>query len=612
MFDWIDAFSNIHPLLPPIVRFGISVLIIIAALIPVSVIALILESAARNPFERLLSYLKTTGAGLYSSISIEVDRCAAIVDSFISNNRVSYGFNPSFKDTETAKAQKAIDDIEEHGRSFPDIIASRQAFQKDRYEDFEDRLNQIEAMRAEVPNLEIPDVRILEKDQEERTKGATKLFVFLPLSILTIIINTYLLNMFFSELLQDVERISKTLGLYVSHLISFMFSAVEIGIGAAIAFSGSDEENERTNHLLLTFLGWLVLVLLIFVEFAIYFLLSHGSGMVDILAGDMSLAELLLRGWMGIFGPIIVISLFMFGHWTAKGYLQFRSLSNLLKLKKEFDIAHEKSTAIDVALNSYNENLTSSLQELREHREITRTAPDSPLPEATFLEDLGSKISAARELLDHFSKIDSPETTTVVTELDQSAVKKIFYQMIFYAGLLLAAIIAATFVMVPLLNKHPEIQSLPQYAIVCIPILGVLAMAGIGYLWSMQFVMQIGNDITAHPRSIFIRVILALTTLSMLALAIYIGGVFPTPPTYASLIIIIMSMGTALWIGPFLLIVIDAMITVARLIGRYAILVVRWITAVVLTATFYLMTWIQALLEILAFPGRRLYQLIAG
>ena len=172
------------------------------------------------------------------------------------------------------------------------------------------------------------------------------------------------------------------------------------------------------------------------------------------------------------------------------------------------------------------------------------------------------------------------------------------------------SITASTFVMVPLLEQHPGIRDLPRVAIICIPIFGLLSIAGIGYLWSMQFVMQIGNDIIAHPRSIFIRTALGLSAAVLFSLVVYIAGIFPTPPSYVSLFTICLSMGIAMWTGTSLRIVLDAVVALIRMLWRVILITVRWLTATITLVVFYLVRTIQSLLQILGFPGRRLYEII--
>jgi hypothetical protein len=607
--QWIETFSAINPYLPGVIKFGVGALVMLGVLIPVSIVATVLDSASKVAITQLLSYLKTLSSRLYDGIASHVVFCAEILNKFIADNSVKYGFNPDLANAEVAKAQGVIDNIEEHGRSFPGIIESRLSPISDRYADFEDRLQEIEGMKLEPMNLDIPDVEILDQDINDRSKGLTNLFIFVPLAAFMLIINTFLLHLFFDNMGIDVTII-RLIRINLSHVLAFIFSSIELGVGAYVAFAEFKKPKLDDRIDVYKSMAWMVFIILAMIEGFIYLQLSLSLSPEQIWLSKKPVFQLLFEGWMLLFGPLIVTALFLFGHKVTEGYLLFRSVINVKRLKRELDDAHNKSIATNKAIINYNSQLKEVIQKLKDYRIALRESPDTILPESEFLSDLETRVSNAREVLESFSSIREGSQATIVTEVNQEEVRKVFYQMVFYAILMAISVAASTFVMVPLLEEYPELKKLPRFAIICIPIFGQLAVAAIGYLWSNQFTMQVGNDIIAHQSSTFIRMALGLSAGVLLTLVVYITGISPKPPAYESLLIICGSMAIAMWIGPSLRVVLAAVVALTRLLWRAILIVLRWITASIALAIFYLVTWVQSLLQFLAFPGRRFYEMI--
>ena len=82
--------------------------------------------------------------------------------------------------------------------------------------------------------------------------------------------------------------------------------------------------------------------------------------------------------------------------------------------------------AVDGAIKSYNGELTLSVQALQDYRSLSQTAPETQPPESDFLSELKSHVANAREVLNSFSALNEVSQTTIVTEVNQEEVKKVF------------------------------------------------------------------------------------------------------------------------------------------------------------------------------------------
>ena len=90
-----------------------------------------------------------------------------------------------------------------------------------------------------LKNIDIPELE-LDKGQVIRKKSAlSSLFLFIPLLIAVVLVNTSLLNTFFDELMGGREIFDN---LPYSIVIALMFTFIELGAGVAIGFQEREKE----------------------------------------------------------------------------------------------------------------------------------------------------------------------------------------------------------------------------------------------------------------------------------------------------------------------------------------------------------------------------------
>ncbi len=225
-------------------------------------------------------------------------------------------------------------------------------------------------------DVEVPALQLNDQDHDRRRQGSTSLFVYSPLLIAVIILNTFLLSLFFNEILPEEYPLGFGIPIKLSHIIAFMFTAIEVGIGI---FFGTSEYNSTKSSAVMTVtktFGWTILLMLAMVEFLIYLFLSLAeAGGLVIAFETLTTTEIIVQGWMALFGPIIVMALFIFGHQVSHALLQVRHTDSLHKLQKNLDITDSRLDGIAERVDSLATRITelkeAELAELRFHNPST-------------------------------------------------------------------------------------------------------------------------------------------------------------------------------------------------------------------------------------------------
>ena len=233
----------------------------------------------------------------------------------------------------------------------------------EKVEELTNQISTLEGMIDLHASTTVPELDMSEADYDRRKEGASSLIIFIPLLVFVVILNTYLLNMFFSEILNpNIYLFGFGIPIQLSHVVAFMFTAIEVGIGVYFASAEYHQEKNTTVTSVIRIFGWLVLAMLIFVEFFIYLKLSifNATSMELFEAwSDLPTAEFVIGGWMAIFGPIIVMSLFIFGHQGTTAYMKVMHTDALNNLKKSLDDSDKKLNDLSNLVERIQENLKS-------------------------------------------------------------------------------------------------------------------------------------------------------------------------------------------------------------------------------------------------------------
>jgi hypothetical protein len=236
-------------------------------------------------------------------------------------------------------------------------------------------------------DVEVPALQLNDQDHDRRRQGSTTLIIFAPLLIFVIILNTYLLSMFFRELLgvNDTSPLGFGVPIKLSHIISFMFTSIEVGIGIYFGTTEYNPPKSSSVTAVTKTFGWTILVMLALVEFTIYLMLSFGIGPAELggILADYSGIDLMAEGWMALFGPVIVMALFIFGHQVCYAFLQVRHTDSLHRLQQNLDTTDDRLESIAKRVDSLAIRITelkeAELAELRFHNPSTEQLSEKEL-----------------------------------------------------------------------------------------------------------------------------------------------------------------------------------------------------------------------------------------
>ena len=178
-----------------------------------------------------------------------------------------------------------------------------------------------------LKNIQVPSMRIERNVDQIKREGFIKFMIFVPVGFLLIILNTFLLEKFFT--IFTSEYIMYSLGIKYSHLIALFYSIAELALGVGFVFS---KNNRSFQVMILIFIACLA-----FLEVYIYLYL--GLQFAGFEFSDMATLrgwEILEASWMSPFGLAISGVLFIAGHFVTDGILEYRRGQDLEIFKNEF------------------------------------------------------------------------------------------------------------------------------------------------------------------------------------------------------------------------------------------------------------------------------------
>ena len=605
--EWFSPLTDIHPYLPSILKYSVGIVIFLFALVPVTIFAAIANYSSHHLVLKVSNYIHEQSQNLFARAVILKEKFSQLLSVFAENNQIRYKFEGERFQINDQKAEKIIEEIEEGARAFPEIFENRVSNGSEPYSELLGRVDEFESINQESKvNVNIPDItdESLEEDQLNRRNGITTLLLFVPLSVTTIVLNTYLLNMFFAELLPG-DRISKTLGIYISHIIAFMFSAIEFGMGFLIGKSEAEKGSRRQDYNVKFILAVSVIVFLTIIEFIIYLKLSLNYAGVDI-DKVSSIFTLLDAGWMSLFGPVIVWGLFLFGHQTTIGYLQYRQGGFWKRFKKELDGAHGKSEVSNKNIAAYNSTVKDALVNLGDLLAKTRDAPKEKPPESKFIENFNKVIENARLAIAELkSAVDTAKISQTV-HVEPSEARKYFYQMLFLGFLSILNIYVLIVVQVPLFEGIAAWGGMSETTIYIISALEISALIFAGSIWFQTAEVEIDGEIAISKRSLLTRITLLLLLLGLLGLATYVC-LNQAEPAYGALAINILCMALAVLIGTVIRPVLDALLTFLRQVLALLELIAIWLSAMILLVLYYSINLLNGIIQVFAYPSQKIF-----
>ena len=388
MFDKLIIFANeagvISEWLPPLIKVGVMALIGMLALVPIMLVAWVVRWTSATSVIRATTKI-ARGIDLLSQQSSEFWRKAseasehlASEKSYISLEKVEHHSRPPGLEQLDASIESLRNQLE----AAPKIAANSELEKQVTLETLSSAVQDLAKARDLVRTPRIPKVSSDDATAKLKKREAfTALIVFTPLTIVAITINTALLDVFFADIFGRKE----VLGVPYSIIISFVFSVIEAGVGIVLGFLATRDRNSQ-DSILTTAICWTVIVSLVLIEAALYFLV--GTQVI----GDLELEEaslMIARGeivnlfvtgaWFTLIGPAIVLSLYLFGHKLAEAYFKFTRFTSFEQFRKAMDQGYETSQRFLGDVKDGESTIEDILQRL-EDCDFALNANESELP----------------------------------------------------------------------------------------------------------------------------------------------------------------------------------------------------------------------------------------
>ena len=367
-------FQDLIPVAQYVLMVSLGFLLILAVLVPVTLLCavlctylpgLVLYDFSDTSFEKRLQSLIRRIKRKYK-VAVSYYLKETVPTSSISSSIVHTLGLEQFNALKSSleESQLSIGQFLRANKKESSLPDTNSPYGAEKVEELTNQISTLEGMIDLHASTTVPELDMSEADYDRRKEGTSSLVIFVPLLLFVIVLNTYLLSMFFGDLLASVNEFlfGFNIPIQLSHVVAFMFTAIEVGIGVYFASVEYHQEKKSTVTSVIRIFAWVVLAMLIFVEFFIYLQLSVysslGENLVDSYFGYSSI-EFFIAGWMSIFGPIIVMSLFIFGHQGTTAYMKVMHTDALNNLKKSLDDSDKKLNELSSLVERIQENLKS-------------------------------------------------------------------------------------------------------------------------------------------------------------------------------------------------------------------------------------------------------------
>lgn len=440
-----------------------------------------------------------------------------------------------------------------------------------------------------LTNIQVPSMRIERNVNEVKREGLIKFMIFIPVGFFLIVLNTFLLEKFFT--IFTSEYIIYSLGIKYSHLIALFYSIAELALGVGFVFS---KDNRSFKVMILIFIACLA-----FLEVYIYLYL--GLQFAGFEFADMERLEgweILEASWMSPFGLAISGVLFIAGHFVTDGILEYRRGQDLIIFKNELDTLHQKATDIDQFFSNTNE-ITSKLPQ--DFQELSEASAQQLIDSERQIIDTDDKLDVIRNRLSElFRQIESVRLNPFTQVSEIEAKRLVLVHGFFGCMIILISFFFLTF------------QTGTLSSIISLTQIGLLL--GASYLLSQSLVIvssETNNEVVSNPKSPLLMAFCYITIGTIIGFIIY-SNVTSEAINWLSIAASLFCVAGCIWLGRHLKEILS--ISVAAVKSTYLIslslanLLISW-TLAILRGISYL---IESILSLCTFPARKFNGQIFG
>lgn len=440
-----------------------------------------------------------------------------------------------------------------------------------------------------LTNIQVPSMRIERNVDQIKREGFIKFMIFVPVGFLLIILNTFLLEKFFT--IFTSEYIMYSLGIKYSHLIALFYSIAELALGVGFVFS---KDNRAFKVMILIFIACLS-----FLEVYIYLYLGlqfAGFEFADM--GGLQGWEILEASWFSPFGLAISGVLFIAGHFVTDGILEYRRGQDLEIFKTELDTLHQKASDIDQFFANTNEVATNLPQNFTDLREASA---QQLVDSEALVADSEDKLSKLRERLSEvFTQIEKVRLNPFTQVSEIEAKRLMLIHGFFGCMIILISFFFLTF------------QTGSSSSIVSLTLIGLLL--GASYLLSQSLVIvssETTNEVVLNPKSPLLATFCYITIATIIGFILY-SNMTSEVINWLSITASMFCVAGCIWLGRHLKEVLS--IFIAAIQSFYFIILsvvnmaISWILAFLRGVSYI----IESILSLFTFPARKFNGQILG
>ncbi len=443
----IELLSNIHPSLVFVAKASIYLIIALVAFIPLSLVLWLTSIALNKTIGNLIFTFNKTSEYLFNRARFTTENAKKQLEKFYNNYSTMINYDkPSYKFS-THPVQKQIDQLQTELQQAPDLLRDKNEEKVGLIKNLNNFLSQLS---KKVKNLEMPSVPELDLDKSTeigKKDAKSRLFLFIPLLIAVMLVNSFLLNTFFDELLDGREI--DIIDLPYSIFIAVMFTMIEAGIGVVFAFFKRPERtsDELSDKTIIFAFGWFVIIGLACIEFILYLLV--GTSEIDfdevrdaLISGQWVEVFLLWGGWMSVLGPCIVFALYIFGHQVSTAYFLYTKHSDLERFKKDLDDRYNTIQGTDKSFNDIKDNTKALLVDIKKAN-VSIEADDEKSFKTkveSFLAAIKSQIKNLKDATNNAENIEIPPPEIEAVKMNKHETKSLLNKNVFYLALIISCL----------------------------------------------------------------------------------------------------------------------------------------------------------------------------
>ena len=449
ILDHIDSLSALSPFLPPVLKASLIVLICLVAYLPLSLLAWVLSKSFRQAILSLEDALeKLSKKALKLSVRFKL-RASSQINRYYESNTAFISFEDVRYQFSGHSVQEALNALSETLQNASIISVDREAKKSELIAKVNQNLENLSGGVNPLKNLDIPELELDEGQVQRKKSALSSLWLFVPLLVAVVIVNTSLLNTFFDDLLAGREILNFV---PYSLVIAAMFTFIELGAGVAMGFQEREKEGSYSSgNYILSIFCWFIIAGLAMVEAFLYLLVGTSetyeeySDMQDALIVGQYFEIFFAGGWLSILGPSIVLALYVFGHRVSTGLFDFWRENNFERFKNDLDTRFEIFQSMRVGIDDTSAKISELSKSVRkEIMELSEINIDKADVIKKFQQTIESQRSAIRDAVAEAEKLDIPSPEIQVQRLSIEDAKSFHRANLVYFMILLSSLVIIT------------------------------------------------------------------------------------------------------------------------------------------------------------------------